>query len=64
MLVLACHIGAMLNKELCDIEMAVKERQMGQCQPALVLACRVGATLNKELCDIEMAVEGCQMGQY
>ena len=53
----------MLDREPCDIEMAVEEHQMGQCQPVLVLAYHVGTTLDKELCDIEMAIEGCQMDQ-
>ena len=53
----------MLNRELCNIEMAVKECQIGQCQPALVLACCIGTALDKELCNIEMAIKGYQMGQ-
>jgi len=31
--VLACHIGAMLDKELCDVDMAIEGHQMGGVNP-------------------------------
>ena len=47
-LILGCHIGAVLDEELGHIHMTPFERPKQWSRPMLILCCRVGAVLDKE----------------
>jgi hypothetical protein len=51
MLVLGCRIGAVLNQELCDLDVTQCRSPVQRSRPIFGLSGRIGTVLDQELCE-------------